>query len=98
MSKREKAQYFLAHPDKVAQHDQRAGHDPCQHCQINVNGHRYALLMVAIQGLHMQVASGQPQGSSGPKAYRSQRRGVSTTGDLLPFTTGEQPHHTADCV
>ena len=68
MNKREKAQYFQRHPDKVPQRDQRGGRDPRKHRQIDADGEHYAQLMVEIQGLRNQLATTQPQGSPGPKA------------------------------
>ena len=71
MKKRERAQYFQRHPDKVPQHDKRGGYDPGQHRQIDANGQRYAQLMVEIQELRNQLATSQRQGSPVPKAQRS---------------------------
>ena len=68
VNKKEKAQYFQRHPDKVPQRDQRGSRDPPQDHQIDANKERYAQLMVENQELRNQLATNQPQVPSGAKA------------------------------
>ena len=68
VNKREKAQYFQGHPDKVLQRDQGGGRDNRQHRQIDADRERYAKLMVEIEELRNRLATNQPQGYGGRKA------------------------------